>query len=196
MTPLELREFQAKHTDWHGRSLGVDGVLSAETRWSLAISRLDPRRQEIVRRACASVGVQEDGPNRAIAIDAWVRRCGAPLGSAWCAAFASWCISVPGLPEIRQAGAQALGRMLRSSVLVTPGDVMWFPTGEWQGHCGIVVGIAPGEVATVEGNQRNAVRLVRRHMSEVRFATPLPPEEQAGVPPGLDLIRVQLEGTR
>lgn len=197
MTEEEIRAFQAKPAyDWEGKRLVVDGLLGPRTRWALAISRLDPRRQAIVANACGFVGLAERATNRGPEIDSWLERCGAPLGSPWCAAFASWCISVPGLPSVREAGAQALGRALRPSALILPGDVMFFATGSWQGHCGIIVGSGPGEVAVVEGNSMNMVRLVRRRMADVRCVTPLPVEELADIPPGLPLVPVQREGTR
>lgn len=198
MTPEAIREFQAsgENHDWLGRALVADGVLGPKTEWSLAISRLDPRRQEIVWRACTSVGIAETTPNSGEQIDRWLRRCGAAPGQPWCAAFASWCVSVPGLPERKLAGAQALGKSLRASTLILPGDVMWFPTGDWEGHCGIIIGTGPGELATVEGNQRNAVRLVKRLSKDVRVATPFPVEELPGIPPGLELVPVTGAGTR
>lgn len=191
--------------DWYGEPLRQDGDLGPKTRWALALSALDTRRQSIVWRACSSVGVLEEAPNRGKRIDEWLRRCGVSVpkdpwepapDNAWCAAFASWCVSVDGLPERREAGAQALGKALRASTLITPGDLAWFKTGTWQGHIGVIVGLGAGELAVVEGNQRNAVRLVRRLSKDVRISTPLPLEEMPGVPPGLELVAVQKEGTR
>lgn len=196
MTPSEIGEFQQTHFDWHNRPLKVDGDLGPKTEWALAISRLDPRRQEIVKRACSGIGVTERTPNSGPQIDHWLKRCGAAPGQPWCAAFASWCVSVPGLPERKLAGAQALGKSLRGTTLVLPGDVMWFPTGDWEGHCGIVIGTGPGELAVVEGNQANAVRLVRRLSKDVNISTPFPIEAFPGMPPDLPLIPVQREGTR
>jgi len=196
MTPNQVSEFQRGRFDWEGKPLRVDGDLGPRTRWALAMSRLDSRRQAIVANACGFVGLTERATNRGPEIDTWLERCGAPLGSPWCAAFASWCISVPDLSSVREAGAQTLGRSLRSTTLILPGDVMWFPAGTWQGHCGIVVGTGPGEVACVEGNHGNRVALVRRRTADVRIATPLPVEELPGIPPGLPLVPVQREGTR
>lgn len=196
MTPDSVAEFQKGRHDWEGKPLKVDGDLGPRTRWALAISHLDPRRQAVVANACGFVGLQERETNRGPEIDTWLQRCGAPLGSPWCAAFASWCISVPGLPSVREANAQALGRSLRPSTLILPGDVMYFRTGQHTGHCGIVIGTGPGEAAVVEGNHVNAVRLVRRGMLEVRFGSPIPAESLADIPPGLPLVRVQKDGTR
>jgi hypothetical protein len=196
VTKDQIIEFQRGRFDWEGKPLVVDGALGPRTRWALAISRLDTRRQAIVANACGFVGLRERSTNRGPDIDTWLERCGAELGSPWCAAFASWCISVPGLPSVREAGAQALGRSMRPTTLILPGDVMWFPTGTWTGHCGIVIGTGPGELAVVEGNHENRVALVRRRMADVRVVTPLPVEELAEIPPGLPLVPVQREGTR
>jgi hypothetical protein len=193
----DLKTFQRWHKDWNGNRLKDDGDLGPKTEWAMAISLLDPRRQAIVERACGNVGHTElAGANRSPLIDDWLRRCGAELGSPWCAAFASWCVSVPGLPEVRQASAQELGRSLRVPCLIQAGDVMWFPTGKATGHCGIVVGLGPGEVACVEGNHGNQVRLVRRSMLQVRFGSTAPMVDPPGIPPGLPLVAVAYEGTR
>lgn len=196
MTSNELKDFQAAHTDWEGKALVVDGDLGPRTEWALAMSCLDPRRQEIVRRACSKVGIVELGVNRSIQIDEWNHRAGLPLSSPWCASFASWCLSVEGAPEIREGSALALGRLLRSVSLIQPADVMWFPTGTSTGHCGIVIGLGPGEVACVEGNHQNGVRLTRRATGGVRFGTSLPVQVWPGIPPGLELAPVTYEGTR
>lgn len=196
MTPLEIREFQSTHFDWEGKRLELTGP-GPRTQWALDVSYLDRRRQAIIERACGQVGLSEsEGDNRAFRIDAWNRRAGAPLGSPWCASFASWCISVDGLPDVCEASALALGRRLRETTLILPGDVMWFATGASAGHCGIVIGIGPGEVACVEGNHGNRVALCRRSLSQVKIATPLPVQTFPAIPPGLPLAAAAYEGTR
>lgn len=199
MSPAEIRAFQERSYDWTGERLKADGVIGPKTAWALAVSRLRLPRQAIVARACACVGVIERQTNRGPEIDTWNERAGAALGSPWCASFASWCISVSGHPVVREASAQKLGKNLPATRDPEPGDVMWFPTGAWTGHCGIVIGCGVSEVACVEGNQNNAVRVVRRIRAAVKFAssvggvsTGLLPQ----VPPGLDLVPVQHEGTR
>jgi hypothetical protein len=207
MTPDEVRKFQRGRYDWEGKPLLVDGDLGDRTRWALAISRLDPRLQAIVGRACSTVGKAETPgiDNRGEWPDFVHRWCGfeppedhqEPLPDrAWCAEQASWCLSVEGLPERREAGARALALSLRPTALVLPGFVTWFPTGPWQAHVGIIVGLGVGEYAVVEGNQRNASRLVRRRSTDVEVRSPLPVEELPGMPPGLPLIPVKREGTR
>lgn len=206
MTEDEIRAFQAKPSyDWEGRRLVVDGVLGPRTRWALAIARLDPRRQAIVARACSTVGKGETVANRGEWPDFLHRWCGfeppadpsEPLPDrAWCAEQASWCFSVDGLPVRREAGAQALGRTLRRTTLVLPGDGCWYPTGSWRGHFDVIVGVGIGELAVVGGNRQNASRLVRILTRDVIVVTPLPVEELADIPPGLPLVPVRAEGTR
>ena len=203
MTPEQIRQFQAHHKDWFRKPLIEDGLLGPKTLWALAISRLDPHRQAIVSRATGSVGITEsEGPNRSSSIDYWNTRAGAALGSPYCASFASWCLSVDGMPELREAGAQTLGSGFPGALTIQAGDLMWFPTGPATGHCGIVIGSGIGdggytEVACVEGNQNNAVRLVRRRVaSPVRIARVVPAPEHPGLPPGLALVPAGLAGTR
>lgn len=200
MTPEQIREFQMRPAyDWNGDLLKVDGLKGPRTDWAIAVSRLDPRRQAIVARATAFVGTREQGTNRGHDIDAWLERCGAPLGSAWCAAFASWCISVAGMPLVREAGAQRLGKSVPETRSPLPGDLVWFKTGTWTGHIGIYVGGDLQEAAVVEGNSSNMVRVVRRRRGEVNFGRVLERvglETDAPMPPGLPLVLVTSEGTR
>lgn len=194
--------------DWQGVALDDDGDFGPRTEWAFAIAALDPRRQAIVKRACSAVGMRETVANRGPGepgIDWWLRRCGVfvpddpdvPLpDAAWCAAFASWCMSVAGLPHRAEAGARALAQSLRTATFVLPGDFFWFPTGSWQAHIAPIIGSGPGEVATVEGNHNNEVALVRRRTSEGRIVTPFPFEAPAGIPPRLPLVTVRSAGTR
>jgi hypothetical protein len=191
--------------NWFGKPLKQDGDLGPQTRWAIALSHLDPRRQAVTWRACSSVGKAETVANRGEWPDFCHRWCGfeppedpdEPMpNQAWCAEQASWCFSVDGLPERREAGAQALGRSLRRTTLVLPGDGCWYPTGSWQGHFDVIVGTGPGELAVVGGNRRNASRLVRVRSSDVNIVTPFPVEEWPGIPPGLELVAVQAAGTR
>lgn len=197
MTPAQIRFFQSAHRDWSGKPLRVDGDLGPKTMWAMGIAELDPRRQAIVQRACSRVGeTEEAGENRGEWEDWLCSWAGIPLGSPGCAAFASWAISVDGLPEVREGSALELGRSLRSTTLVLPGDVMWFPTGKLTGHCGVVIGLGPGEVACVEHNSNDLCRLTRRLTNGVRFSTPLPVQQLPGIPPGLPLVPVAYLGTR
>lgn len=196
----DVKAWQRTHKNHLGQPLVADGVVGPQTQWAMAIDQLLLQRQDIVARAIGQIGLVEKGDtNRHEMIDLWLRRCGATLGSAWCAAFASWCIAGAG-PGVSIAGAQALGRHFPETKDPRPGDFMWYPTGPWQGHCGIVTGVTLSEVMTVEGNLRNAVRVARRRRDDVRFsrtvddvATPL-----AGIPPGVHFeeTRTSTAGTR
>lgn len=202
-TPVIRDGAAAQRTDWFGLPLRVDGDFGPKTRWAYAISLLDPRRQAIIYRATSKVGVTESsGPNRSPTIDEWNARCGVALGSPYCASFASWCLSVEGMPVLKIASAQQLGKSLPGAALIAPGDLMWFPTGPDTGHCGIIIGSGIGdggygELAVVEGNQDNAVRVVRRRMADpVRVARTVSMPETPGIPPGLALVPAVHGGTR
>jgi hypothetical protein len=217
LTAADIRRFQSAEqlvdgrleppTDWLGKPLRVDGDHGARTRWALAISRLDPRRQAIVKRACSKVG-QAETPgvaNRGPWPDFVLRRAGlyvpvdelTPLqDAAWCAAHASWCMSVDGLPERKELGARNLAQMLRRATFVQAGDFGWFPTGTWQAHIFPIVAVGPGEVACAEGNHGNRVALVRRRLTDIQVVTAFPVEELAELPPELDLVPVKAASTR
>jgi hypothetical protein len=146
----------------------IPAELGPDTPWERDINTLSPRRQAIVARALSALGTHEDPPgsNRGHRIDEWLQRCHTSTGQPWCAAFASWCIDTVAI-----AGALALGDHFTRTTLPLPGDVMFFPTGQGHGHCGIVIGLGAHEVMTIEGNCRDAVRCVRRARDLVRFAS-------------------------
>lgn len=225
MTADEVAAFQARPAlvdgelappcDWRGIPLRVDGDLGPKTRWALAISKLAPRRQAIVKRACSKVGEAETPgvANRGAWPDFVLRRCGIyvpedPLvpmpDNAWCAAQASWCASVDGLPERREAGARKLAGALwrKPRELALPGDFGWFPTGQWQAHIFPIIGVGGGEVAAPEGNHGNRVELVRRLLAQIHVVSALPPDDREAhplpstMPPGLPLVPVRAVGTR
>ena len=195
MTPDDLREFQRAHTGVFGQPLVVDGILGPQTQWALDLFSCSPRRRATVARAQAAVGVTEDPPgsNRGHRIDEWLQRCHVSTGLPWCAAFASWC-----LETVAIAGAQAIGRHFPAVDSPLPGDLMWFSTAASTGHCGIVLGLGPHEVMTVEGNCADAVRVVRRARDRVRFSST--GQDIQGTCPGalpvVPFFGTSLEGTR
>lgn len=196
-----ILRFQTLHKNHLGERLELDGVKGPQTRWALAFASQDELRQLIVRRAQADLGVQEIGGanhDRDGKIAFWLRRCGVGPGLAWCAAFASWCVTAA--EPVAIAGAVALGRKFPVTLEPYPGDLMWYPTDDkGHGHIGIVTGVTLSEVMTIEGNQRNAVRCVRRDRSAVRFSRiPLPTTgELPGIPPGVPFVETAgLAGTR
>lgn len=167
MIPEDLREFQRAHVDPFGVRLKDDGDLGPRTQWALDLFTCSPRRRAVVARAQSALGITEEPPgsNRGHRIDEWLQRCHASTGQPWCAAFASWCLDIVAI-----AGAQALGAHFPAVDSPLPGDVMWFSTGAGKGHCGVVVGLSPHEVMTIEGNCQDAVRCVRRARDLVRFS--------------------------
>jgi hypothetical protein len=199
-SPDDVRTFQRSAWDHLGAPLKVDGQLGPKTNWALAICTLSSARVAIISRAQGELGLEEvAGTNRHPNIDAWLRRCGAPLGSPWCAAFASWCISA-GTDVVAVAGAINLGKRFPATENPIPGDMFWYPTDrEGHGHCGIVIGATLSEVMCIEGNQRNAVRCTRRSRDSLHFSrtAPVSPGASlAGIPPGVPFLSTVAEGTR
>jgi hypothetical protein len=140
-------------------------------------------REATVAAARAELGLREDaGPNadKAGKIASWLKACGVGPALAWCAAFASMCLRAAGL-KVACAGACNLGRMwpaVPAGEDPMLGDLLWYPTDEQgHGHVGIVIAVGPVFVVTIEGNQRNGVRMVRRLRKDCRFTrVPLPPQ--------------------
>jgi hypothetical protein len=169
LSPSEVSAFQRENRDWEGKLLLPDGDFGPRTQWAYAVSLIDAPRREALRRAASKVGLWENGDNRDPDIDAWLLRCGLEPGLPWCAAFASWVISVVGGPDVAIAGAMRLGRRFRILAPLEPaqaGDLFFFDTdgdaGD-KGHIGpLLSDETEGEFLTCEGNHRNAVRLVRR----------------------------------
>jgi hypothetical protein len=196
----KIRAFQRSAYDHLGKPLNVDGRLGPRTAWAMALATLSSDRIAIVSRAQGELGLEEvAGTNRHPNIDGWLRRCGAPLGSAWCAAFASWCISA-GTDSVAIAGALNLRRHFPATLNPLPGDVWSYPTdNQGHGHCGVVIGVTMSEVLSIEGNQRNAVRCTRRSREALRFgrtAGECPGAILPGIPPGVAFLETTGEGTR
>lgn len=185
----QIRAFQRTHANHLGRALVVDGIQGPLTEWALDYETLAHGRQAIIFSAQTYVGLEEiprgsnDDPQGIIR--RWLERCGAKKGDPWCAAFVSHCLSVglhPKIP-IAIAGAQRLGKSLPATSEPWPGDVMWYPTQEGRGHCGIVLGVSASEVMTIEGNQDHGVRCVRRPRDGLFFASAL--DDTTGTCPGV-----------
>lgn len=171
-------------------------------------------RTEIVERARLHVGHRETATNDSPLIRAWLRRCGVTSPSAWCAAFASWCVDErrasgkggqtvgADVIPVACAGALNLGRLFPSTRDPLPGDLMFFATDDQgHGHVGVVVERLADRVLCIEGNSENRVRYVQRLVAETRFARtreePAPPDH--GSPEAwrtAPLVHVSLGGTR
>ncbi len=155
-------------------------------------------RAEIVERAKQHVGHRETAENDSPLIREWLARCGIHKPSAWCAAFASWC-----LEDAALAGALKLGHAYHETAFPQPGDLMWFPTDDdGHGHIGIVIDVSGREALCIEGNSENSVRYTRRLIEQVRFSRtrdvdaesmpPVSPSAWVRAP----LVRVSKVGTR
>ena len=172
-----------------GLPLRVDGDAGPETRWALAAALLQIERQLAIRRAQRHLGLVEASPNvdREGIIASYLLECGVKVPSAWCAAALSCWLAVPG---IRIAGAQAIGRAFPAVKDPVAGDVFWYPTGEWEGHCGLVTGVGALDVMTIEGNSDNGQRCWRRLKAGLNFSRPFP----LGNDPGPEtILRVPLK---
>jgi hypothetical protein len=181
------RIFQVGHADHLGNALVTDGVDGPLTQWSRAFETLCQARREIIKEARAHLGLVEDPPGSNGdpdgVIQTWLSRCDAKPGDPWCAAFASWCLG-RGVPvPVRIAGAQALGKRFPATSNPVTGDLFWFPTQGEHGHVGLVLGVSPTEIMTIEGNCGNAVRCVRRDRADLRFSRTVP--DTTGTCPGV-----------
>ena len=187
MTREEIEAFQRTHSDHMGRGLVVDGVVGPRTEWAQDFATLCRARREIVSGAQLYLGLAEEPPGSndepTGTLRAWLGRCGAAPGDPWCAAFASWCVSQGVSLPIRTAGALALGKRFPPTTHPLAGDIFWYPTGGGKGHCGIVTGVAPLEVMTIEGNCANAIRCVVRDRAKLQFARTV--DDVSGTAPGV-----------
>jgi len=181
-----IADFQREHTDHLGVRLLDDGKIGKKTQWALDLSLHSVPRQQIIARALGFVGTCESPPlsNRSPTIDIFTRRCGA-LGLPWCAAFVSWCISLPGYPEIKEASVQRLSKLLPNVTEPLPADVVYYLHSDGTGHCGLLLGSELGSLMTVEGNNNGAVRVVTRQGDQVKFLRSVAPTQMPGIPPGL-----------
>lgn len=187
MTPEAVGLYQASHRNHLGKPLRVDGILGPETQWALDVETLCEPRRRIIERAQEYIGLEEEPPGSnddpLRLIHTWLNRCNAAPGDPWCAAFASHCLSAGTAQLVRQAGAQALGRLFPPTDEPRPADIFWFPKGRGHGHVGLVLGVGPFEIMTLEGNCSNAVRCVRRDASGLRFSRTI--EDTSGNVPGV-----------
>ncbi|SEN40186.1 hypothetical protein SAMN05216436_115130 [bacterium A37T11] len=119
----------------------------------------------------AEIGVHEatshnDGPR----IAEYLRYCGLIPGSAWCAAFVSWCHGKAGYPQPRNSWAAALFPDDRIVHNPKEGDVfgIYFQELHRIGHCGFVESWNHTWCLTVEGNTGPAPEGVYRKRRSIR----------------------------
>lgn len=195
---ISIQDFQSTHVNHLGKQLVTDGVAGPETRWAMYMAQQHPLRQAFVQRAQSMLGECETpmGSNRGPHIDFWLDRCGVPVpkdpaiavpGNAWCAAFASWCLSVPGAIEIKLARVQQLVAFLPHVQLeeLQPGDLGYLLHPDGTGHVWMVIGREGGLTMNIEGNTNNAVRCTQR--AAALYLRTVSPAIMPGIPPGVPM---------
>jgi hypothetical protein len=138
-TRVAVVEFQARHDDYTGTPLVVDGVVGPLT-WA-ALFRTTPAppttldaasalSQHIVRTAQSEIGNHEepDGSNYGNGVTKYVNFVGSQEGLQWCQAFAWWCAFKAG-PEVGIPDPKARWRSPSPSTCTTAKwakDKGWF----------------------------------------------------------------------
>ncbi len=187
-TEAAVRQYQAAH------GLTVDGVVGEHTRhalsgshdksfiaegWHCRITEARPALRNMLKQAVDLIGTAETplGSNRGPLIDGWNLAAGIPLGSPWCASFASSMYQLvtsekPHLmPILGSAHKIAAWGRLRDLLVpatesVLPGDLGVILRGDGHGHVVILCSdLGGGRFASVEGNSGNATRGLIRDRS-------------------------------
>lgn len=163
--------------------------------WIKAVDTLHPLRRFVIRLALMFVGHSETGAN--VDSDGFIAgllaRCGIDTPAAWCAAFLSFVLGV-----VPSASALLLTQRYKLTDSPMPGDVFSYPTEGGHGHCGLVVGVSPAMVATIEGNSGNAVRFQQRWRTQpgIKFYRLLPLGSAKTVPGVIDDLPTAGSATR
>jgi hypothetical protein len=193
-----VEDFQKLHRNHLGEKLGVDGVRGPQTQWAEALVQHHPIRQAIVAHALKYLGEGEDPPgsNRSDFIDMILRRCGVPIPepgvpapqNAWCAAFASYVLTLAGVGEVKYARVVDLVSHFPEVDFdfVLPGDLGYrinFDQGT--GHVWIVSGRQGTNTMNVEGNTGNVVAVTQR--PRAKYLRTVAPPTMPGIPPGVPL---------
>jgi hypothetical protein len=159
MNRTQIETFQRSRRNHLGKPLAVDGELGPQTQWALDVEAIGAPGK-IINYGLEHVGaVFENGDNRHPLIDGWLLRCGVPVGLAWCAAFASACISAGGR-NVHEASVSRLAKLLQPTDSPRAGDVGYWLNDDGTGHCWIWTStdLERRWGSTVEGNSQNAVR--------------------------------------
>lgn len=167
---MNLEIFQRAHRNHLGQPLKVDGDLGPQTQWALDVDALGARGR-IINAGLEHVGLLEQGTNRGPEIDAWLLRCGAPLGSPWCAAFASACVSFGGT-NLHEASVARLVQLLPRTMNPRPGDLGYWLDANGTGHVWIWTAVGSQTGLTVEGNSDNGVRVWERLLCDSLVTVP------------------------
>lgn len=146
---------------------------------------LHPDVAPVLTKAVSLVGMVEQplGSNRGPMIDLWNKAAGIPVGSPWCAAFAtSMYRESKRNPFTKPMGstykivdwAKANKRTVEPRATAMGGDIFAILRGDGHGHVGLVACDLGDRVATIEGNAGNAIKkLVRKKSDLTVFVRPL-----------------------
>lgn len=168
--------------------------------WIRAVDTLAPLRRFAIRLALMFVGHNETGEN--VDSDGFIAgllaRCGIDSPVAWCAAFLSFVLGVT-----PSASALVLTQRYKLTESPLPGDVFSYPTdaaghGHGHGHCGLIAGVSPAMVATIEGNSGNAVRFQQRWRTQpgIKFYRVFPIGSAKAIPGVIDDLPTAGSATR
>lgn len=164
--------------------------------WLAAVDTLHPLRRFAIRLAYLFVGHAETGENtdQIGFIAGLLARCGIDSPAAWCAAFLSFVLGA-----VPCASALVLTQRYKLTESPLPGDCFSYPTDAGgHGHCGLVVGVSPAMVATIEGNSGNAVRFQQRWRTQpgIKFYRVFPLGSAKTVPGVIDDLPTAGSATR
>lgn len=191
-TTAAVIQFQQAH------GLGSDGIVGPKT-WSVLMDgdgaqqgppgwKMGPLHPDVapaMDQSLALVGTVEDPPgsNRGPVIDALNKNAGIPIGSPWCAAFATGMYAYsPKNPFSKGIGsAYKIAEWGKKQKCVVEakgtamgGDILVILRGDGHGHVGLVACDLGDRVATIEGNSGNAVKqLIRKKADLTSFVRPL-----------------------
>ena len=190
-TTEAVRQYQSDHgLDADGlagtktlRALSGTGGSFTAAGWRFDASTIPPQAIAVLKQAFTKVGTVEEPPgsNRGPEIDEWNEAAGIPLGSPWCAAFASamYDHAEGGSPFGRLGSAYKIlawgrqhGRILPPSRDLLAGDIGIIMRDASHGHVVLVSNIKDtvGTFCTIEGNAGNAVRCLIRNRAALTAA--------------------------
>jgi len=126
----------------------------------------DPVREDVEKTFSSQIGIKEVGHNGGEQVGQYLFSVDAPDGSAWCAAFVSWCLTKNGIPNPRSAWSPAYFHETKviyqrgafKKAEPQSGDVfgIWFNDKGRVAHVGFILSWSDREVVTVEGNTNEA----------------------------------------
>lgn len=155
--PKDLAAWQRLHVGPDGERLKDDGDLGPLTQWALDIESLPVWRQTVVLTALRFRLVREVTPNVSPDIDAWNIAARAPIGSRYCASFASMCLRAGGI-EAREASCHRLAAMFPETDAPLPADLCFLLRPDGTGHVDVVTGAGAELVSVCGGNVDDGVR--------------------------------------